>query len=151
MAGSSTTGAFGKAATGTTNKTLPNTFLWLDRETLISHIPSRVSQFNTQTQRQKHFYITAQQSQEKKKHDKTSSVSWFVFQELLCSVMKGAQLYHRSTAHPAPQTFVKCRISLTSHQLCITYKWFLLRIYWHRYAWFVISSHSWALIFKLFS
>ena len=90
-------------------------------------------------------------ARKKKKRDKTSSVSWFVFQELLCSVMKGAQLYHRSTADPAPQMFVKCRISLTSHQLCITYKWFLLRIYWHRYAWFVISSHSWALIFKLFS
>lgn len=66
VAGSSTTGAFRKAVKETTNKTPPNTFLWLDRETLISHMPSQVSQFNTETQRQKHFYITAQQSREKK-------------------------------------------------------------------------------------
>lgn len=41
------------------------THFCLDRETLASHTPSQVSQFNTQTQRQKHFHITTQQSWKK--------------------------------------------------------------------------------------
>lgn len=73
-----------------------------------SHSPSQINQFYTKTQRQNHFYITAQQSW-KRDMTKISSVSQLCFQKLLCSVMKGAQLYHRNTALPGLHKFLKCK------------------------------------------
>lgn len=98
-----------KAATQPANKTWLNADLCLDRETL----PTAHHKSINSTQRQNHFYITAQQSW-KRDMTKTSSVSQLCFQELLCSVMKGAQLFHRNTALPGLHKFLKCKISLTS-------------------------------------
>lgn len=109
------------------------THFCLDRETLTSHTPSQISQFNTDAKAKTLLYYYT--TKLKKRHDKTSSVSWFFFQEMLCRVMKDVQLYHHSTALSVLHKFVKCKnFTHINNQLCILYTWFLLRIYWHKYA-----------------
>lgn len=125
-------GSFRKAVTPTTNKTPLNTLLSWQENTHFPHPITNQSIQHTDTKAKTllYYYTT-----KLKKNDKTSSVSWFFFQEMLCRVMKDAQLYHYCTALSVLHKFVKCKnFTHINNQLCIPYIWFLLRIYWHKYA-----------------